>query len=413
VANGRIYIGCGEGESATTYGFIFCLNAQTGHVEWLFCTSKFSALAHNNPNTIPTAVAASWAAGAGFTVVANPPETGSAVWSSCAYNAALDRIYVGTGNSQYPHTSQPDELYGSGLICLDATTGVFRGFFQPAVDDSYRSDDADIDVPGSPTVIRRGGQRVVAFGSKSGSFFLLDPDDHGTGSLTALEKRQLLPRLGGTGNPGNRGTPIPEIDPVGRPWNENKWGVMGTPAVHPGLGRIFVGLGGYDGMNLQAGAGIDPTRTPFLRAVDWNTLLDAWPVTIGSDGVGRYLGSNPPMYNSLEAGLSSPAVVNDLVFVSTTKPAMYALDANTGVCKWAAPGISGGTWAMGPAIYGNYIVLGVGNKVYIYKLGYSWLKPLRELLIDPRWLILKWPPPPPPPDPITFDEPPWLEVGPM
>ena len=50
---------------------------------------------------------------------------------SCAYDSVLNRIYVGTSNSQYPHTAQPDELYGSGLLSLDAGTGQFRGFFQP------------------------------------------------------------------------------------------------------------------------------------------------------------------------------------------------------------------------------------------------------------------------------------------
>jgi outer membrane protein assembly factor BamB len=412
VVNGRVYVGCGEGESATTYGFVFCLNAETGHVEWLFCTSKFSGTAHNNPNTIPTAVAASWAATAGFSVVANPPETGSAVWSSCAYDATLNRIYVGTGNSQYPQTALPDQFYGSGLLCLDATTGAFKGFFQPTPDDSYWPGDCDIDVPGSPTVFTHNGTRVVAFGSKNGSFFLIDPDDHGTGTLTALAKRQLLPRAWGTGVPGDRGTGIDSVVPTGG-IGENMYGVMATPALHTGLGTIFVGVGGYNGMALDT-VGIDQTRTPFLRAVDWNNLLDKWPVTVGPDGVGRYLGSNPPMYLSTEAGLSSPAVVHDVVFVSTSKPAMYALDAATGACLWMAPGISGGQFALGPAIYGNYVVLGVGNKVYIYKYGYSWLKPLRELLIDPWWLIHhKWPipPPPPPPDPFLRDEPP--VIGPM
>jgi outer membrane protein assembly factor BamB len=406
VVNGRVYIGCGEGESPTTYGFIYCLNADTGRVEWLFCTSKFSAATHNNPNTIPSAVAASWAATAGFTVVPNPPETGSAVWSSCAYDATLNRIYVGTGNSQYPHTALPDEFYGSGLICLDATSGAFRGFFQPTPDDSYWPGDDDIDVPGSPTVFTYGGRRVVAFGSKNGSFFLIDPDDHGTGTLAAIAKRQLLPRAWGTGVPGNRGTAISSVVPTGGA-GENMYGVMATPAIHPGLGTIFVGVGGYNGMALDA-VGIDRTRTPFMRALHLNDLLDKWPVTVGPDGVGRYLGSKPPMYMSTEAGLSSPAVVNDVVFMATSLPAMYAFDAATGACLWMAPGISGGQFALGPAISGNYVVLGVGNKVYIYKFSYGWLRPLREWLIDPRWLIFKWPFPPPPPDPFLRDEPPMI-----
>ena len=79
------------------------------------------------------------------------------------------------------------------------------------------------------------------------------------------------------------------------------------------------------------------------------------------------------MYSSKETGLSSPAVVNDVVFVSTSKPALYALDATRGQCLWSAPDIPGSDvnepmFALGPAIYGNYVVMGAWNNVYIYRL---------------------------------------------
>jgi hypothetical protein len=55
------------------------------------------------------------------------------------------------------------------------------------------------------------------------------------------------------------------------------------------------------------------------------------------------------MYTTIgEAGLSSPAVVNDVVFMSTNRPldfastsrrALYAFDATSGLCLWAAPRI--------------------------------------------------------------------------
>jgi outer membrane protein assembly factor BamB len=390
VVNDRVYVGCGEGES-TPYGFIFCLDANDGHVIWLFCTNKFTAAADNTPNTIPAAVAAPWAAGAGFTVALNPPQTGCSVWSSPGYDSVLRRIYVGTGNSEYPHTAQPDDLYGSGLISLDADTGAFRGFFQPTPDDSYWPGDSDIDVPGSPTCFSHAGTRVVAFGSKNGSFFLLNAD-----TLAPIARRQLLPRTGGSGVPGDRGMPIHDVVPSG-PDGENKYGVMGTPALHGGLGRIFVGIGGYDGMHLDAGAGIDQTRTPFLRALDWNTLADAWPTAVGADNISRYTTTKPPMYSSLEVGLSSPAVVNDVVFVSTDKVGLYALCAVTGTCLWSAPGLGSHDFALGPSIYGNYVVMGAGNTLYIYRLpSYTIIWPWPTFIDRLREV---WPWPPPPPDP--------------
>ena len=40
VVNGKVYVGFGEGES-NTFGFVYCLDANTGKVIWLFCTNKF------------------------------------------------------------------------------------------------------------------------------------------------------------------------------------------------------------------------------------------------------------------------------------------------------------------------------------------------------------------------------------
>jgi outer membrane protein assembly factor BamB len=409
VVGDRVYVGCGEGEDPNTYGFVYCLDADTGRVNWLFCTSKFSTAGNNAANTIPSSVAAWWAGVAGFSVTSSAPETGSAVWSSCAYDSELDRIYVGTGNSEYDWsqadsgTAQPDDPYGSGLISLDATTGAFRGFFQPTPDDSYWPGDYDIDVPGSPTVVQRGKDRVVAFGSKNGSFFLLDPD-----TLAPVAKRQMLPRANGTGVPGDRGTGVPGVVPTGGS-GENMYGIFGTPAVHPGTGKLFVGIGGYNGMALNGGPGIDATSTPFVRAVDWNTLLDAWPASVGADGITRYTSARPPLYQSGEVGLSSPAVVNDVVFVSTDKAALYAFDVDDGQCLWQAsnlPNTGSMTFSLGPAIYGNYVAVGAGSNVYVYRLGWRFPWPWRPVLEIPPIIRHPWPwPPPPPPEPWPGPDP--------
>jgi outer membrane protein assembly factor BamB len=387
VVNDKVYVGSGEGEVPTCWGFIWCLDANNGQVLWLFCTNKAQNINtpgnENQPNQIPRSAAVSdplpgWATAAGFSLINDPPETGSSPWSSLAYDPVLNRVYVGTGNSQYPNAIAPDQHYGSGLIALDANTGQFQGFHTSQPDDSYHANDTDIDVPGAPTFFTRGGQRVICYGSKNGSFFLLDP-----ANLQVLgggaQRRQLLARENGSGHPGNRGNPIPGVA-TGGGIEENRWGVMATPAVHARLGKIFVGLGGY------LGAG-DGTKTPFIRALDWNNLNDAWPAALGADGITRYTLANPPVYQEVnEAALSSPAVVNDVVFVSTTNPArnemsLYALDAATGLCLWAAPKVSNGGWpnyALGPAISGEYVVAGAGDKLYIYtRPGTPWCLCLR------------------------------------
>jgi outer membrane protein assembly factor BamB len=232
---------------------------------------------------------------------------------------------------------------------------------------------------------------VVCFGSKNGSFFILDAD-----TLAVVARRQLLPKEGGTGLPGDVGNPIDSVVPTGAPDHEgeNKWGVMATAAVHVGLGRVFVGLGGYAGIG-------DATKTPFMRAVDFDDLTDAWATAVGGDNVSRYTTTTPPMYMTDEAGLSAPAVVNDVVFISTSKTALYALDANTGVCLWSASASSlGGFYSLGPAIYGDYVVLGAGNTVYIYRLRSRWFDFLQDIVV--QWPI-RWPGPWPEPDPRVLD----------
>jgi outer membrane protein assembly factor BamB len=271
-------------------------------------------------------------------------------------------------------------------LSLDATTGQFRGFFQPLPSDSYWPGDLDVDVPCSPTVYTRtGGQRVVCFGSKNGSFFILDAD-----TLAVVARRQLLPKQNGSGLPGDVGTPILSVDPLPGtpPTGENRWGVFATPAVHGTMGKIFVGLGGYLGIG-------DSSKTPFMRALDFNNLHDAWSTTLGADGVTRYNTTSPPMYLTSEAGLSAPALVNDVVFISTSKTALYALSVDTGVCLWSASSSSlGGQFSLGPAIYGDYVVLGAGNTVYIYKLRRRyWIPPY---LVGTKLLArLPWPDPDP------------------
>jgi outer membrane protein assembly factor BamB len=126
---------------------------------------------------------------------------------------------------------------------------------------------------------------------------------------------------------------------------------------------------------------------------------------VGVDGVRRSTAGDPPLYtNSGECGLGSPAVVHDLVFVATNLPALYAFDTATGAKLWTAPGLPGGgpgdsTVVIGPAIAGDYVVIGCQNTLYIYTL---WLP-----IWIPWWLpeegpAIQWPPPPWPPPPDGY-----------
>ena len=399
VVNGKVYVGVGLGEDGGTlgaaFGFVYCLSAQTGQVNWLFCTNKFSNVADNSPNDIPHSLLSTNPPAPFTRHGSDPPARGASVWSSLAYSWKYNRVYFGTGNP-YPDHPLPNEHYSSGAVALDADTGQIAGFFQPSASDSYRPlNDDDVDVPSSPVIFRRNNEEVLGIGSKNGGFFLLD-----AGTMQPLGKRQLLPYYNDDAT-----QPIPSVDPeaVNGP-GENHSGVYGSPAVHFGSKSLFVGLGGW----LPGGG--DYATTPFVRALKWdNSLADSWPLTVGPDHVRRYTNGTPPFYTTPdEVSCSSPAVVNDVVFVATSKSALYAFDVHTGVMLWTAPGISEvQTHIVGPSISGDYVVCGSGSNFYIYR---------RLCWIIPPWWIYQlfpqlpwqqpWPPPPPPPPEG------WQEMGP-
>jgi outer membrane protein assembly factor BamB len=416
VANGLVYVGMGEGENPQLFGFVYCLDAATGRVKWIFCTDQLAEGVDNEHNQIPAAVVQGEPL-PDFTAV---PETngytqprGASVWSGIAHDNGL--LYVTTGNPAtndngfpppsgwtFPYmppgcTPSPDTpplttpgvalAYTYSVLILDAATGDLKQRFVPTQDTSYRPSDTDIDFGGSAAVFTQNGRRVVAVANKNGALFLLDAAD-----LSVIKSRQLLPY-------DTSGQAIPSVDPHPDPNNpavspsfpsncfsdtcqaENYSGVFGAPAVDPVNGIIFVGMGGPN--YHSASPGIDYQSTPFMRAVRWDTLEDAWPMapftfTPGNNlspvTVMRYTKAAVPtaqnpdlaMYqNPGEASIGSPAVANDVVFVGTHNVSLYAFSATDGTLLWSdtlgspTNGLNGGYgYCMGPAVWQNYVVAG-------------------------------------------------------
>ncbi|HLM67935.1 MAG TPA: PQQ-binding-like beta-propeller repeat protein, partial [Longimicrobium sp.] len=420
VVGNSVYVGIGEGENPNLYGFVFCLAADTGKVQWVFCTNELTPNQQNQPNHIPAAVVQlqpGETLPAGFTVVAgdNQPR-GASVWSGIAYDDG--QLYVTTGNpvnnnpvdggidrglplpspdwkDPYlpPGCTQPLGIttvpaYSYSVLILDAETGTLKAHFTPTQDTSYRPSDGDIDFGGSAVVFTDStGQKLVAVANKNGTLFLLDPQ-----TLEKVATRQLLPYdIHGQRIPSVNPHPTDQhVNPLtpsnclsDQTWAENYSGVFGAPAVIPSEGLIFVGMGGPN--YHPASPGIDYQSTPFMRAIKWDpaakTLNDAWemqPATFqlptGPVTVDRYVKAAIPtaqnstlaMYqNPGEASIGSPAVANDVVFVGTHNVALYAFNAADGTLLWSDAlgmqtlGINGGYgYCMGPAIWQNFVVAG-------------------------------------------------------
>jgi outer membrane protein assembly factor BamB len=370
VVNGRVYLGIGEGENPDLNSFVFCLDAATGNVVWIFCTNQYACGQINQPNQLPEKVVRGLTLPPGYTVYYGTPVTlGCSVWGCIAYDEKLNRLFCPTGNG-VPDGRLPTPGWSNGLLTLDATTGAFKAFYQMPRESNYRDSDIDVDVGASPTLFDLGSRRVVGVGCKNGSYHVLDAD-----TLALIKWRQLLPTY-------NDGTQIPTVDPhpddaqanasVQNPRianrdsddddGENYSGIYSTAAIHPGSRKIFVGIGGNNYHSVAAG--IDTANTPFMRALDYDTLADAWPVDTGNPP--RYTKARPPLYtNVTESGLSSPAVVNDVVFMATTFVSLYALSVADGTMLFEdklgeqTGGFNGGYgYCMGPAVCGNYVVAG-------------------------------------------------------
>ncbi len=387
VVDGRLYVGIGEGENPFLYSFVYCLDVASGDVVWIYCTCQFRSGEANQPNVLPADVLEGGTPPPGFKVFNGEPVTrGSSVWAGIAYDRKLDRLYCSTGNP-VPDSTLPSAGYSNGMLVLQAGTGAFVGFVQFPPESSYRPSDIDVDVGGSATLFTdQDGRRMVALACKNGGMFTVDAD-----TLEIVQLRQLLPLH-------NDGSQIPEVDPHAskaqqaastpnpRVSNEcsnatpgeNYFGTYSTPAVHPPSQRLFIGVGGKN-YDINA-AGIDSASTPFIRALDWNSLEDAWPLDDGDPK--RYVNGRPPLYaNAGESGLSVPAVVNDVVFMATTKISIYAFAVADGTLLWhndlgtETGGFAGGYgYCMGPAVWGDYVVAGAlvygrkGGLLRIFKL---------------------------------------------
>ncbi|MEN3325718.1 MAG: quinohemoprotein ethanol dehydrogenase [Acidobacteriota bacterium] len=388
----KLYVGCGEGENPQLYSFVFCLDTQTGKVNWIYCTNQFVLDVPNQPNVLPAQAVQTLPPPPGYKLFDGEPIVmGCSVWGAIAYDAELNLIYCPTGNQQPEPDGNwqdgpfkpelPSPGFSNGLLALDATTGEFRAFFQVPAESNYRDSDFDIDIGSAPVITNLGAQKVVIMTCKNGGFFVLD-----AGTLKLIKWRQMLPYM-------NDGTWIENVDKHPADPNalnpavsndesnatpgENFSGAFNTAAFYSGSQgvspRFFIGLGGPNYHN--ASPGIDYETTPFMRALDFNSpqLVDAWPMDdsdprkyVNCTHIDNATGVFAGMYTSAgECGLSSPAVVNDVVFCTTSKIAIYAFDVSDGKLLWwddlgmQTDGYNGGYgYCLGAAIWKDYVVAG-------------------------------------------------------
>ena len=387
VVNGRVYVGMGEGENPDLYAFLYCVDADNGVVDWIFCLNQFEDGIRNCPNVLPLDVVDPDTLPASFSISdATVTAKGNCIWTALTYDPDLDRIYGVTGNPTPDSGLVNAPYYSYGMLCLDASNGTEVGFFQAPPKSNYRDSDIDIDFGASPMLFERDGRKICAAQCKNGTLFLVDAE-----TMECINARQMLPYY----NDGGR---IPSVDPHTKlkddgasdpnqprtnhesdtTFAENLYGGYSTPAVYPGGQMLFVGSGGNN--YHYTAPGIDSATTPFMRAVNWETLEDVW--AMDDSDPRKYINSAPPMYETPgESGLSSPTVVNDVVICTTSKIALDVFDANAGTPLFTdhfgmqTGGFNGGYgYCLGAAVSGDYIVAGAlvlgrdGGILRVYKV---------------------------------------------
>jgi len=371
----RLYVGVSEGENPLLFGLIYALDANTGKVDWIYCTNQHEANVKNPPNQIPVAAIGGAVTGYNYTTVEGFPQSmGCSVWSAITFDEETGMLYASTGNPQ-PDGGLPTKGYSNGILALKADTGEFVAFQQMPVETAYRESDVDVDIASSCTLFEFNGQKVVSVTCKNGGFMVCEALKLKIISVTNLlpkkENNEQIQAIDIHPPPSqvNALAPYVSNEVSNKNTGENYYGPFNATAIHPPSGTLFIGVGGPNYHN--GGPGIDFNTTPFMRAMYLDTtepknvkLKNKWPQD--SQDPPHYTKTGASMYtNAGESGLSSPAVVNDVVFCSTSKISLYAFSVADGTLLWSrnigsqTDGLNGGYgYCLGPAIWKDYVVAG-------------------------------------------------------
>ena len=159
VVKDKVIIGVAGGDYATR-GFIDAYDAASGQRAWRFYTVPGAGEPGSD----------SWP---GVDVALRG---GGGVWTTGAYDPALNLVYYGTGNPNpdyYGDDRSGDNLYTCSLVALDVDTGKLRWHYQFTPHDVHDWDSAQVPVLGE---VSFGAQtrKVVMFANRNGFFYSLD-----------------------------------------------------------------------------------------------------------------------------------------------------------------------------------------------------------------------------------------------
>jgi alcohol dehydrogenase (cytochrome c) len=342
--NGTVYVSTVPANVTTQYGaggqgILWALNARTGAPEWSWNQDQNL---WGNPGV----------------------NSGAGLWYTPSFDAQ-GNIYLGIANpapifgtQSYPlGSSRPGpDLYTDSVVKL-SPTGKLLWYYQLTPHDLY-----DWDLQNPPVLTTANGRPVVIAGGKAGIMIELDAQ---TGKL--LWQRPV----GGHDGHENDGLLTEHATPTSQ-------GLL--PAVYclePSLyGGILTELASNGSTTFAAVNDLALPATPTDYIGSATAVLEAVENAFGemvavNQDTGAVIWDTPLPSSPYGAA----TVTNDVVFTTTFKGYLYALDAATGAILFKTP-MSAGTNAP-VAVDGDYVIAGAGvdlssgdrNMIIAYKLG--------------------------------------------
>jgi alcohol dehydrogenase (cytochrome c) len=155
--HGMLFVGTAGGDNFDVRARVYAIDPATGRELWHFETVADSG-----------ASAATW-----LKRSAQNPPAGGGMWTSLSIDTARGILYVPTGNAAPDFAEQlhpGDNLYTTGILALEASTGRLLGFIQPIKHDFH-----DWDIAAAPALITtRAGRSMIAAPGKDGLLYGID-----------------------------------------------------------------------------------------------------------------------------------------------------------------------------------------------------------------------------------------------
>ena len=162
VIKNKVIVGVAGGDYASR-GFIDAYDAETGARAWRFYTVPGAG--EKGAETWPNVEVAQ--------------RGGGGVWTTGAYDPALNLVYYGTGNPNPDYWGDDrngDNLYTCSLVALDADTGTLKWYYQFTPHDVHDWDATQVPVLGDVAIAGQT-RKVVMFANRNGFFYVLDREN--------------------------------------------------------------------------------------------------------------------------------------------------------------------------------------------------------------------------------------------